>query len=175
MKVIVVSVAAVFALGACQTGPTASGNGPRATAALQPIGSSKASGEVRFEQVGANKVRVSVNVQGLQPGSEHGLHIHEKGDCSSEGMGAGGHFNPTGKPHGQYQSADHHAGDLPSLKADKEGRAKVDAELNGLTVTPGPSSVVGRGIIVHADPDDYKTQPTGNSGARIACGAVRES
>jgi Cu-Zn family superoxide dismutase len=168
---IAISVAAAL-LAACQTVPQ---EPPRATAALKPTKGSKTFGEVNFEQIG-DKVRVSAYVQGLKPGMEHGFHIHEVGDCSSgDGMSTKGHFNPTNKSHGQYSSPDHHAGDLPSLKAGKDGRAKIDVQLSGITVTPGPSSVVGRGIIVHADPDDYKTQPTGNSGARIACGVIQPS
>jgi Cu-Zn family superoxide dismutase len=113
-------------------------------------------------------------VQGLKPGQEHGLHIHEVGDCSSgDGMSTQGHFNPQGKPHGHHGSAERHAGDLPSLKANKAGRANVQVDVDGITVTPGPASIVGRGLIVHADPDDYKTQPTGNAGARIACGVIQ--
>jgi len=112
-------------------------------------------------------------VQGLKPGQEHGLHIHEKGDCSApDAMSAGGHFNPQGKPHGQPGSAEHHAGDLPALKADKSGRAHVQVDVSGITLKPGPTSIIGRAVVVHADPDDYKTQPTGNSGARIACGVI---
>jgi Cu-Zn family superoxide dismutase len=115
-------------------------------------------------------------VQGLVPGREHGFHIHEAGDCSSpDGMSAKGHFNPFGKPHGHPASGERHAGDMPALKADKSGRAKVDVELDIITVAPGPASVVGRGVIVHADPDDYRTQPTGNAGARLACGVVQRN
>jgi superoxide dismutase, Cu-Zn family len=88
-------------------------------------------------------------------------------------MSTKGHFNPYGKPHGHYQSGERHAGDLPALKAGKDGRAKVDIELDIITVAPGPASIVGRGLIVHADPDDYKTQPTGNAGARIACAVIQ--
>jgi Cu-Zn family superoxide dismutase len=66
-----------------------------------------------------------------------------------------------------------HAGDLPMLKAEKSGRAKLDTVLEGVTLAPGPTSIVGRGLIIHADPDDFKTQPTGNSGARLACGVIR--
>jgi Cu-Zn family superoxide dismutase len=77
-----------------------------------------------------------------------------------------------GKPHGQPGSPDRHAGDLPALKAAKNGRAKVDVMLDVVTVAPGPASVVGRAVIVHADPDDYRTQPTGNAGARLACGVI---
>jgi superoxide dismutase, Cu-Zn family len=168
-----IAIAALVVLGACHTVPT---EAPRATAALKPTTGNKTFGEANFEQLADNKVRVSVYVQGLKPGAEHGLHIHEKGDCSSgDGMSTGGHFNPASKPHGHYQAPEHHAGDLPSLKAGKNGRARIDVELSGLTVAPGASSVIGRGIIVHADPDDYKTQPTGNAGARIACGVITAS
>jgi Cu-Zn family superoxide dismutase len=157
------------ALLGCQSTPE---EAPRATAALKPLQGSKAFGEVTFEQVGS-KVRVVAYVQGLKPGQEHGFHIHEVGDCGShDGMSTKGHFNPYGKPHGHFQSPERHAGDLPALKAEKNGRAKVDIELDIITVTPGPASIVGRAVIVHADPDDYKTQPTGNAGARIACGLI---
>ena len=168
MKPIAAAVAAML-LAACASTP----EGPlRATAQLQPTKGSKTFGEATFEQVG-DKVRVVVYVQGLKPGQEHGMHIHEVGDCSSgDGMSTKGHFNPYGKPHGHHGSGERHAGDLPSLKAEKNGRAKIDVMMDIITVTPGPASVIGRGLIVHADPDDYKTQPTGNAGARIACGVI---
>jgi Cu-Zn family superoxide dismutase len=170
MKPILAAAAAVL-LAACQT--MSSDAPPRATAQLQPTKGNKTIGEATFEQVG-NKVHVWVFVQGLKPGQEHGLHIHEVGDCSSgDGMSAKGHFNPLGKPHGHPGSAERHAGDLPSLRADKAGRAKVDIEIDVITVTPGPASIIGRGLIVHADPDDYRTQPTGNAGARLACGVIQ--
>jgi Cu-Zn family superoxide dismutase len=160
------------ALLGCQSAPQ---DEPRATAQLKPLGKHKTFGEATFDQIG-NKVRVVAYVQGLKPGAEHGFHIHEVGDCSSpDGMSAKGHFNPFGKPHGHPTGAERHAGDLPALKADKSGRAKVDVELDIITVTPGPASIVGRGLIVHADPDDYKTQPTGNAGARIACAVIQRN
>jgi superoxide dismutase, Cu-Zn family len=170
MKTIFATAATTVLLAACQTMPA---EAPRATAQLQPTKGSKTFGEATFEQVG-NKVRVVIFVQGLKPGQEHGLHIHEVGDCSSgDGMSTQGHFNPFGKPHGISSSAERHAGDLPSLKANKEGRGNVQVDLDIITVAPGPASVVGRGLIVHADPDDFKTQPTGNAGARIACGVIQ--
>jgi len=170
MKPIPAVAAAVLLAAACQTMPS---DAPRATAQLQPTKGNKTFGEATFEQVG-DKVRVVVFVQGLKPEQEHGLHVHEAGDCSSgDGMSAKGHFNPFGKPHGHQGSTERHAGDLPSLKANKAGRAKVEVELDIITVTPGPASIIGRGLIVHADPDDYKTEPTGNAGARIACGVIR--
>jgi Cu-Zn family superoxide dismutase len=165
-----VAAASALLLTACATTPP---EAPRATAQLQPTKGNKTFGEATFEQVNG-KVKVTIFVQGLKPNSEHGLHIHEKGDCSSgDGMSTGGHFNPQGKPHARHTDASRHAGDLPSLKAGKDGRAKVDVELDVITVGSGATDVIGRGLIVHADPDDYKTQPTGNAGARIACGVIK--
>jgi len=157
-------------LAGCQSTPS---EPPRATAQLQPTKGNKTIGEATFEQRG-DKVQVWIYVQGLKPGQEHGLHIHEVGDCSSgDGMSAKGHFNPFGKPHGDPKSGERHAGDLPALKAAKNGRAKVEALVDTISVTPGPGSIIGRALIVHADPDDYKTQPTGNAGARLACGVIQ--
>ena len=166
---VVVPLVAASLLAACQSTP----NEPlRATAALQPTKGSKALGEATFEQVG-DKVRVIVFAQGLKPDAEHGFHIHEAGDCSSgDGMSAKGHFNPAGKPHGT-PGRESHAGDMPMLKAAKNGRAKLDFVLEGVTLASGSNSIVGRGLIIHADPDDFKTQPTGNAGARLACGVIR--
>lgn len=170
MKTTFAAVAVAMLLAACQTTPP---EPLRATAQLKPTKGSKTFGEATFEQVG-DKVHVVVNVQGLKPGQEHGLHIHEVGDCSSgDGMSTKGHFNPYGKPHGRYTSAERHAGDLPSLKANKAGRAHIQADLDLITLTPGPGNIIGRGLIVHADPDDFTTQPTGNAGARIACGVIQ--
>ena len=168
----IIAVIAALVLTACQSTPEASDT-PRANAELKPTKGNKTFGEATFEQIG-NKVRVVVFVQGLKPGAEHGLHIHEAGDCSSgDGMSAKGHFNPHGKPHAAHSSPERHAGDLPSLKANKDGRANIQVDLDIITVTPGPASVIGRGLIVHADPDDFKTQPTGNAGARMACGVIQ--
>ena len=157
-------------LAGCQSTPS---EPPRATAQLEPTKGNKTIGEATFEQRG-DKVQVWIYVQGLKPGQEHGLHIHEVGDCSSgDGMSAKGHFNPFGKPHGDPKSGERHAGDLPALKAEKNGRAKVEALVDMISVTPGKGSIIGKAVIVHADPDDYKTQPTGNAGARLACGVIK--
>jgi len=168
-------IAAVALLAGCETVQSMWGGGPRATANLQPTKGSTVRGTANFEQRG-DKVRVVANVSGLRPNSEFGFHVHEAGDCSSgDGMSAKGHFNPFGKPHGHHGSGERHAGDLPSLKANKEGRANIQTDLDVITLAPGPASIIGRGLIVHADPDDYKTQPTGNAGARIACGVIQAS
>jgi superoxide dismutase, Cu-Zn family len=171
MKRLISIAAAGLLVAGCQTTPD---EPLRATAALQPTKGSKAFGEVTFEQDG-DKVRMIAFAQGLKPDAEHGFHIHEVGDCSSgDGMSTKGHFNPAGKPHGDPTKGEHHVGDLPALRANNKGRAKVDVSLSGVSLQPGASNnIIGRGMIIHADPDDYKTQPTGNSGARIACGVVK--
>ncbi len=146
--------------------------GPRAAAQLHSTTGNTATGTVNFAQRG-NMVRVSGSVRGLKPNAEHGFHVHEKGDCSSgNGESAGGHFNPDGKPHGMPGGMAHHAGDFPMLKADASGAASFDFEAAAITVGTGMADVVGKGLIVHAQPDDYKTQPTGNAGARLACGVI---
>ncbi len=162
------ALAACLALAGCATLT----DGPAASAQLQPTRGNTTTGEVRFVQRG-DKVRVSGEVRGLKPGAEHGFHVHDKGDCSSgDGMSTGGHFNPNGKKHGAHGAGEHHVGDLPSLKADAMGVARFSFDSAGLTVGSGASDIVGRGLIVHRDPDDYTTQPTGNSGPRLACAVI---
>ncbi len=146
--------------------------GPTAGAQLQPTRGSTTSGEVRFAQRG-DKVLVSGEVRGLKPGAEHGFHVHDKGDCSSgDGMSTGGHFNPGGKKHGAHGGGEHHVGDLPSLKADAMGVARFSFESGSIAVGSGSADIAGRGLIVHRDPDDYTTQPTGNAGPRLACAVI---
>jgi len=168
----VLVLAALPLLCACQSMRS---DAPRATASLQPTKGNQTSGTVTFVEVGG-RVRVNAVVVGLKPGREHGFHVHEAGDCSSgDGMSTKGHFNPLGKPHAHFSTAERHAGDMPALRADANGRAEANFELDVMTVSPGAASVVGRGLIVHADPDDYRTQPTGNAGARIACAVIQRS
>ena len=160
------------ALAGCMSqGGTVAKTLPGAVAQLKPTAGNKAAGTVWFTQDGL-RVNVRVQVSGLVPNQEHGFHVHEKGDCSApDGMSAGGHFNPGGRPH-DPQSAPHHGGDMPSLKADAAGNAQASFQIEGVSVATGIDGLLGRGVIVHAKPDDYTTQPTGNSGARIACGVV---
>jgi Cu-Zn family superoxide dismutase len=164
--------AAVALLAGCQT---TTQDAPKASAMLAPTKGSSVRGAVTFIEAGS-KVRVIAAVSGLNPNGEYGFHIHEAGDCSSgDGMSAKGHFNPQGKPHAHAGTAERHAGDLPSLKSDANGNATLNLELDIITVSPGPNSVVGRGLIVHVQPDDFKTQPTGNAGARSACAVIQRS
>jgi Cu-Zn family superoxide dismutase len=147
---------------------------PSAVAPLQPTAGNAVTGSVSFRQEG-DKIRVMARVTGLPPNTEHGFHVHEKGDCSSpDGMSAGGHFNPSMHPHGP-QSMPHHGGDMPSLTADASGNASAIFTIEGVTLGTEPNSLIGKAVIVHAQPDDYKTQPTGNSGARVACGVIAAS
>ena len=166
---------AVAAAGAVLAGcASMTGSGPSATATLEATKGNTTGGTVNFVQKG-DRVAVTARVSGLTPGS-HGFHIHEKGDCSSgDGMSAGGHFNPQGKPHAQPTTADRHAGDMPMLVADAAGNATLTVELDVITIGAGATDIVGRGVIVHKDPDDFTTQPTGNSGARVACGVIRKN
>jgi superoxide dismutase, Cu-Zn family len=145
---------------------------PTANAKLEPTKGNGVIGSVQFAQRGEN-VLVTGEIAGLAPNSEHGFHIHEKGDCSSgDGMSAGGHFNPMGKAHGAHQHSEHHAGDLMSLKANAAGVAKFSFQSSTIAVGTGQTDVVGRGLIVHRDADDFETQPTGNSGPRLACAVI---
>lgn len=164
---------AALALFAGCAGSPAAGSGPTASAPLTATAGNSVGGSVRFAQRGA-RTRVDARITGLAPNSEHGFHVHEKGDCSSaDGMSAGGHFNPQGQPHAFHAESARHAGDLPNVRADAQGVATLSWESELLTVADGPQSVAGRSVIVHRDADDYRSQPAGNSGPRLACGVIR--
>ncbi len=163
------AAAAVLASG-CSTFEA---SGPQARAKLDAAPGSSVWGSVSFtEQEG--KVVVRADVRNLRSSGEYGFHVHEKGDCSSpDFMSAGGHFNPGGAPHAHYGKPARHAGDMRNLQATSEGVATYVFETPLLTVRPGPNSVVGKAVVIHANADDYNSQPAGNSGPRIACGLIR--
>jgi len=141
----------------------------KAAAQLEPKSASQVTGMVTFTKVG-DEVQVVADIQNLKPG-KHGFHIHEKGDCSAaDAASAGPHFNPTQKHHGGPMSLDHHVGDLGNIEADASGKAHLDWK--GKLSLSGKDSIVGRSIVVHEKEDDLKTDPAGNSGARIACGII---
>jgi Cu-Zn family superoxide dismutase len=170
-NLLVVSMAAALAAGCAQMRDMMPSAGPTATASLSPTTGNTARGTVTFTQDG-DEVRVRASVSGLKPNAEHGFHVHEKGDCSApDGASAGGHFNPGGKPHAARDAAARHAGDLGNLKADPYGLARVDFVDATLSLS-GPDSIVGRAVIIHEKADDFTTQPTGNAGARQACGVI---
>jgi Cu-Zn family superoxide dismutase len=156
----------LFVFAACATM-----SGPRATATLAPTSGSTASGTVQFAQRTDGSVEVRVNLTGV-PAGVHGFHVHEKGDCGNNGNNAGGHFNPTSTPHAAPEVDPHHAGDFGNVTADANGNVTTTITTRSITVAEGASSAVGRAVILHANPDDLTTQPTGNAGGRIACGVV---
>lgn len=158
---------------ACAGGPgPLTTQGLRAEAKLEPRSNSVTEGVVRLRQSGTD-VLAEVEIRGLAPNSEHGFHVHEKGDCSApDASSAGGHFNPGGQPHGLPGSNAHHAGDMRNLRADANGVVREEVPFTGMSLAAGPNSIVGRAVVVHRDPDDYTSQPAGNSGPRIACGVI---
>ncbi len=145
-----------------------------ARATMMPVGDSTVAGDLRFE-VDNGGVRVTGSFTGLKPGATHAFHIHEFGNCTAaDASSAGGHFNPAAAAHGNREGGgEHHAGDIPNQVAGPDGVAAVDQRLDGLQIGGGGDlDIIGRGVIVHANADDYTTQPTGNAGGRIACGRI---
>ncbi len=142
-----------------------------AKAELAPASKSKVKGTIEFKEVDGG-VEVTANVEGLKAG-DHAYHVHEKGDCSApDATSAGGHFNPSNHKHGAPDAEEHHEGDFGNLTAGKDGKATKTFVMKGITLADGPTSIVGKGFIVHEKKDDFKTQPTGNAGGRIACGVI---
>lgn len=178
--VLVAALAAAFASG-CASPPAGHGpghgghgammGGKMAKAMLMPTQGHTARGMVMFHQMDGH-LMVHAKLTGLTPNTEHGFHVHETGNCAStDGSSAGGHFNPGQTPHGRPGET-HHAGDLPALRADANGAVDQKFMVTGPSLTAGEHSVIGRAVVVHAQADDYTTQPAGNSGARIGCGVI---
>lgn len=183
-RAIAFAAACAAFLAACASAPPpavpaaasarAAGAVREAVANLAAASGSLVSGRVVLVPMG-DGVHLRGEIGGLSPGSQHGFHIHETGDCSAaDASSAGGHFNPTGQPHGRAGQGAHHAGDTDNLTADASGVARVDAHVSGVSLGDGgPNDIAGRALIVHAAPDDYRSQPAGNAGARVACGVIR--
>lgn len=170
MKRIALCLAAFAAL----TAPALAQN-TTATADIMGL-DGKSLGTLKLETMDGH-VHISGELTGL-PAGDHGIHIHEKGDCDAGGKfeSAGGHFNPTSHKHGKDNPEGPHAGDLPNVTVPPEGAgALVDLMDDSVTLGEGENSLFdadGSAIVVHADQDDYKTDPSGNSGDRIACGVI---
>jgi len=145
----------------------------QAAVQLAPTRGNTANGGLKIAAAGTG-VHISGMVQGLKPDSEFGFHFHEKGDCSApDATSAGAHFNPTNQQHGNPQGQAHHAGDMLNVKSDAQGVAEVSIDNADVTLQTGqPNDIVGKALVMHAKPDDYKTQPSGDSGDRIACGVI---
>jgi len=141
-----------------------------AVAVLVPTAGSTTAGSVIFART-EQGLRVIAKISNLSPGP-HGFHIHEFGDCrATDASSAGDHFNPGKASHGAPDAETRHVGELGNVVADESGTAKMDAVIAGLQLE-GPDMIIGRSVIVHADADDLRTQPTGRAGARLACGVI---
>ncbi len=133
-------------------------------------------GEVNLSE-GTKGVTIEIKAEGLSPG-QHGIHIHEKGECTAPSFeSAGGHFNPTNKAHGFNNLQGFHAGDLPNVDVGKDGKLYVVIKTEELTLAPGKENSIldedGSALVIHEKEDDYKTDPSGNSGSRIACAIIK--
>ena len=181
VRVLPWAVASIVVLAACTTAPPPKPTPPAATSTAQEgranlasASGSLVSGAVTLKPMG-DGVHLTGTVGGFAANSHHGIHVHEKGDCSSvDASSAGDHFNPTAQAHGRAsREAPHHAGDMDNLVADGDGVAQVNLHLHGVTLGGGAANdIAGRALVVHAAPDDYTSQPSGNSGARVACAVI---
>jgi Cu-Zn family superoxide dismutase len=142
-----------------------------AIALISPASASTCHGTVKFVQDGAN-VKVIADLEDVPPGV-HGFHIHEFGDCSApDGTSAGSHYDAAGTMHhGKPEDMTKHSGDLGNLTADANGKAHYEITVSGISISGGSAPILGRGVIVHAKPDDFG-QPVGNAGGRIGCGVI---
>jgi Cu-Zn family superoxide dismutase len=143
----------------------------KAVAVLHPTAGNKVSGTVTLTEE-ADGVKIRANITGLSPGN-HGFHVHEFGDCSAaDAASAGAHFNPTHKAHAGPDAPERHVGDMGNVQADASGKATLEYVDHQISLTNDERSVIGRSVVVHAKPDDLKSQPAGDSGARVACGVI---
>jgi len=142
----------------------------KAVCVLHPTQGNNVTGVVYFTKVDGG-IKVVADLEGLTAG-KHGIHIHECGDCSAaDGTSAGGHFNPMSKSHGSPMESMRHEGDMGNIVADSDGKAHLEY-VDKVISFEGMTSIIGRSVIVHKNEDDMKTQPTGNAGARVACGVI---
>lgn len=171
---ITVLLLAVFMAIALATGVYAqSDNVVHASAILKDTNGTEV-GLAQFTEDDNGLVHVNVLVKGISPG-EHGIHVHEVGNCSPPFTSAGAHYNPLGKHHGLKNPEGAHAGDLPNIIVNDRGEGYLDTTTDILTLSPGPITVFdsdGSTVVVHAGPDDHVSDPAGNSGGRIACGVI---
>lgn len=144
----------------------------RAVAVINPASGSTCKGLVQFVQDGSS-VKMTADLEGLAPGSKHAFHVHEFGDCSApDASSAGTHYDPAQtKHHGIPNDKMSHAGDMGNIEADANGKVHFELALEGASIDGAQAPLLGRGVIVHANPDDF-SQPVGNAGGRIGCGVI---
>ena len=151
----------------------AASDGAKATSVIESRSGSKVTGKATFTELASGGTKVEVWIENATPGV-HGLHIHEKGDCSApDASSAGAHFNPAGNPHAGPQDPKHHNGDFGNITIGADGKGHVELTSDMLTVKPGPNSAVGKSIVFHEKVDDLKTQPSGDAGGRLGCGVIK--
>ena len=164
---------ALFVTAGCGTIPLGSARATKAAAVVRPLNASGVNGLVTFIQEGA-QVRIVAEISGLSPG-KHGIHIHEFGDITSiDGSSAGSHFNPRNTTHGGPEDRNRHLGDLGNMEADRSGKAKYNRVDSRISLN-GANSIVGRAIVIKESADDFKTQPGGGAGRRVAMGVIGQS
>ncbi len=130
-------------------------------------------GTVTFTQHPGGGTEMVADLHGVQGAGEHGIHVHETGECSAPDFkSAGGHFNPQGTDHACPPTTPRHAGDFGNIEISADGSGHLDETSDLITVTPGDTSVVGKAVILHEGQDDCTSQPSGNAGPRLACGVV---
>lgn len=145
----------------------------RAIARISPVGDGSVEGVISFSS-DMSTVQISGQLAGLEPG-KHGFHIHENGDCGGDNAeAAGGHFNPSGNPHGSPDddADEHHAGDFGNIVANSEGMARVNFSDSEISLSEDANNVIGKAIVVHSGEDDLSTQPSGDAGNPVACGVI---
>jgi Cu-Zn family superoxide dismutase len=167
-SVVLAGAALVWIAGCASSGSKA----PQAMATIISASGTKVQGRALFTELPEGGVKAEVWIENATPGT-HGLHLHEKGDCSApDAASAGGHFNAAGNPHASPADKARHNGDFGNIEVGGNGKGHLEITSDLLTVSAGPDSVVGRSIVFHEKADDLKTQPTGASGARYGCGVI---
>lgn len=173
MKKLVCLAVLVLAASGCPKKEKKSPKATKAGGTIEAKSGSGVHGSVTFEPSGDGRMKVTVSIEGATPG-DHGVHIHETGDCSApDASSAGGHFNPTQAEHGAPGAPQHHLGDLGNISVSAGGTGSMTITVKGLTIDDKKTGVVGRALIVHDRPDDMTTQPTGGAGNRIGCAVIK--
>ncbi len=151
----------------------AASDGAKATTVIESKSGSRVTGKATFTELASGGTRAEISIENATPGI-HGLHLHEKGDCSApDASSAGAHFNASGNPHAGPQDAKHHNGDFGNITIGADGKGHLEITSDLLTVKPGPNSVVGKSVVFHEKADDLKSQPSGDAGGRLGCGVIQ--